>query len=464
MKKIGSIVAALVLSSSAWGATLSLYRDGAVYRFTPKEGFVGFVGKGAEARCGERVAALVQSSDCPESSRLCREWQAIEGLHTRADTARSSAWALKALLSRVRLDRLDAADLVRQSAAVGEKLSSLKEQERRLRAERERRKSRFLTYAPVFTPVFVQGCEGEIELRLPRGAIDFRVAYEADVSALPTLAVTQYLTLRNRSGLDIEAERATFHFEPMRRTLRPIRFRPWVVRDATKSAPRILTRGVAPMVADAAAPAPEMAQIDVEGPRRYEVKGLKLPASAVGMRVTLRRWEQPAESEEVAYPWRDTRVYKTVTFKPRYAIDANDWRAVRGGRLLSTRVFGAYGPEGYRLFVDVDEEVTIRREHLVLKEKESFFGSKIHKKDGYRLELFNQSDKKKRIHIVERLPVAVRSDVEVKLLKVETKLPLRYERGEEGRLDLFVTLPPKSGGEVRVLFEVRYDKKKPVAY
>jgi putative AlgH/UPF0301 family transcriptional regulator len=118
----------------------------------------------------------------------------------------------------------------------------------------------------------------------------------------------------------------------------------------------------------------------------------------------------------------------------------------------------------YTLFVSVDEDLVVNREPMILKEKESFFGGTVHKKDGYVIHLVNQSDEKRKLKVIDRIPVAVRSDVKVKLLSVECDKPLKKRVLEKGKLEMEVTLPPRSHADVRVLFEVSYDKEKPVVY
>jgi len=76
----------------------------------------------------------------------------------------------------------------------------------------------------------------------------------------------------------------------------------------------------------------------------------------------------------------------------------------------------------------------------------------------------NQSDRRKELTIVERIPVAVRSDIEVKLLGVTSDKKISYKEGENGKLTIDLSLPAHSDASVEVLFEVTFDKEKPVIF
>jgi hypothetical protein len=445
-------------------ATLEVYQDGAVYRFEPKESFVGFVGKGAVAVCGSREGALVQTTDCPRAFRLCKEKERIEGMEEQADEAGASEEVLRQLLSQIQPAEIDAKRFIRESEAVGKRLAELSKRKKdlmkRIRSAKERFSKETTSWDPFGLP---PGCGGEVGLKLPAGWLTFGVFYEADVTERDKVAIAQKMEVTNRSGLDIKARKASFHYAPMRRDLRPVRFSPWLVRDNIVPVSRKVRSETRVLMMESA-PAPALSNVDVKSARHYTVSDLVLPSDGRKTTVTLREWDQEADYEERAYPYFDTRAYKTVRFKPSFPIDSDRWLIHEGGRLLTSRSRGAFIDGWYTLFFDVDEEMKIDRRRLYLKAKESFFGGTVKKRDGYRIDLFNDSGNTKKITLVDRIPVARRSDVEVELLEVASKLPMRYELKSQGRLEIYVTVPAHTGGSVEVLFEVSHDKKKPVSY
>ena len=465
MRRWWAMVLAGSMGFQAGAATLEVYRDGALYRFAPEKPFVGFVGEEARVVCKERESGLETLPQCPDDSRLCREKRRIETLEFEAREAEAAGETLKKVAGNVKPQRLDAKKLITESEAIGRRLAEL-----RTRLEERRKavriaKERFLQTATSWEAAALPAdCTTEAELRMPAGWITFEVFYDADVTDRGQIAITQNMGVTNRSGVDIRARKAAFHYAPMRRNLRPVRFSPWLVYDASVPKPRTLYRKGAPVVAMEAAPAAELSGAKVEASRHYVVRDLVLPSDGRRTTVALRRWSQEAEYGEVAYPYRDSRVYETVRFTPAHPIDAERWRIHEKGRLLSSRVTGAFVEGRYTLFLDVDEAVKVHRQRLYLKAKESFFGGTVKKRDGYRIELVNDSPKAKKITLVDRIPVARRSDVEVKLLKVSSALPLRYELKPQGRLEMHVTLPARGNGAVEVLFEVSHDKDKPVRY
>jgi len=466
MKRWGATVAAAVLlaATSVAASTLELYRDGAFYTFEPEKGFVGFVGKGAQARCEGESVALVRQTMCPPDDRLCRLATKIRKLEAQAAEAKASRQVIETLLDRADLKSLDAGKVVAFSDRLGKRMSALERQARRQEREAGFLREAFARQSSGPEAVWLaERCSRPVRLKMPAGWIGFDLYYRAEIAGPKRLKAAKMMKLVNRSGVDIEADRAVLTYANAHRALRPLRFRPWVIRDASK-APRVLYKRAMPMADTAAAPVARMEKVVTKAPRRYEATHLSLPSTGRPVRVTLSRFEVPVTREEMAYPWFDTRVFETLRFRPEAPVESDRWRIFEKGRLVSDRVTGAYVDGEYTLFWKVDEDVVLRRTRLVLKENESFFGGSIHKKDGYEIRLTNQSERSKKIVLIDRIPVAVRSDVTVKLLDVTSKLPMRYRLGKEGRLRVDVTLPPHASGAVRVLFEVSYDRKKPVVY
>ncbi len=466
MKKLvmGGILMAIVAGSSV-ASKLTLYRDGAVYEFHPKSGFLGFLPRGSEAYCGVEKRSLLISPDCPSQSRLCRLKEKIESYEGKAERADRSVETLRTLVNNTRSTTIDATQWIRTAEAVGQKMAALKRTAIRYKRLAALAKDRFNKQAPSWDGrLLSRDCSADVTLKLPKGSIRFSPMVRLDILDEKEAKIEERLRLINRSGLDIVADEVTLTYEPIHRYFHPILFAPWLVTDKPVVRVKSVARGTLMALDNQAVPVAEASAVEVKKARHYRLNALKLPSTGEPLDLDVRTWKQPIRSQEIVFPWRSLEVFKMLTFDPKQPIEQNRWQVLQHGKLLSDRVTGGWVDGRYCLFYGVDEDVVVQKTQAILKEKESFFGGRVKKPDGYTIRLINQSDATKNVTIVERIPVAVRSDVDVTLERVSSDRPMRYELGEKGRLTIHVTLPPKTRGKVEVRFRVAYDKKKPVVY
>jgi hypothetical protein len=208
---------------------------------------------------------------------------------------------------------------------------------------------------------------------------------------------------------------------------------------------------------------PTLAATRTVGYRDYAIGRVELPSTGEEVRGRTASYEAALRCEEISYPWRDSRVYVACRFTPKQPIEIDRWLLKKGRRIVSDSAYGEYDKGKYLLFVDRDDEVVIRRRRLVEKERSSgIFGGKIRKKDGYMLVLENKSDQQKTVKIVERIPRSTTEKIKVKLLKLEGAI--RESLDEDGKLVMQVVLAPREHKEVKVLFELSYDKDLKIRY
>ena len=465
MKHILPMVAVAGICLSLQAATFELYRDGAVYTYKPAGTFVGFVPKQSRAECGDRTLSIVSSTECPKESRLCREKATIERWSLDSAYAQRRMTYIDALMKRAEVKIADPKAVLAMAEKAAQNYATMQKRKEMADKEVKWRREAFSKQAPSLEPQHLaKACDGNVKLILPGRFISFDMLYIADISDEKKVGITQRIELRNRSGIDIEAERATLYYQPMNRYLRPIRFSPWIVHDRAVPKAGMMRKMAMPASSENLAADIAYAAVETENPRHYRIKELKLPSNGEKVDISVGSWRVDAEREERVYPYRDLRVYHVVRFQPNVPVETNRWRILESGKVVASNVSGEYRNGRYTLFVSVDEDVVVQREKMVLKEKESFFGGTVRKKDGYVIRLVNQSNETKRLKIVDRIPVAVRSDVEVKLLSVRCDQTIEKRLLEKGRLEMDVSMPPKSHAEVRVLFEVSYDKEKPIVY
>ncbi len=461
-----SLLVSVAAVVSLHASQFELYRDGALYTFKPSGSFVGFVPKESRAECRQESVSLVPMPECPAGVRLCEERERIERYALDSAEAQRQMHYIEVLMKRVKVE--EPKRVLELSEAAAARYAELQKRKRSDDMQVKWRKEAFLKQAASMDPLHLsRRCDDEVKLTIPGRFITFDMHYEADIAEKDAITIVQHLGLSNRSGIDITAREAMLYYRPMHSYLRPIRFQPWVLRDRSRPQVRTLQKGAVPMAADAV-PVPEEGAayegVQRQKARNYRIRGLKLPSSGERIDIALQKWRNGAERGEVVHPYRDRRVYRVVRFRPDRPIETNRWRIRSGEKVIATNVAGEFVDGRYTLFLSVDEDLVVERERMILKERESFFGGTLRKKDGYIVRVVNQSDEAKELSVVERIPVATRSDVEVKLLEVTSNRSMKYRLHEKGRLTIDLTVPPRAQAEVRVLFEVSFDKEKPVVF
>ena len=458
------LLAAASAAASLYASTLEVYRDAAIYRFTPSSTFIGFAPKKSGAECGDSALALTFVPECPNGLKLCSLRSEIEALRQNIDRSKRQMVYLDRLVEEAKPQ--SSKSLIELSEAAAARYSELLGRKRTDEALLKARKELFFKMAPSLEPLHLpKECGSELKLTLPGGFIGFDIGYEADIAEPKKIAVSKHLHLTNRSGVDIEADEALLYYRPLQRYLQPIRFQPWIIRDRNRPVVRTLQKMAAPMAADSASvEGVRYEKAQQKGARSYKIKSLELPSNGERVDMVMESWKNGATDMEVVYPYRDTNVYRVLKFRPKRPIEAHIWKIKEGKRGIASNVRGEYIDGYYTLFVSVDEDLVVRKKKPVFKEKESFFGGSIRKKDGYVVEVVNQSGKRKELTIIERIPVAVRSDIEVRLLGVTSDKKLSYKEGENGKLTIELSVPAHSDASVEVLFEVTFDKEKPVLF
>ncbi len=449
---------------SLYASTLEVYRDAAIYRFTPSSTFIGFAPKKSSAECGDAALALTFMPKCPKSVELCSLKSEIEALQLNIARSKQQMDYLDRLIEEARPQ--SSKSLLELSETAAANYSELMGRKRTDEALLKARKDLFFKMAPSLEPLHIsKECGSELKLTLPGGFIGFDIGYEADIAEPKKIAVSKHLHLTNRSGVDIKADEALLYYRPLQRYLQPIRFQPWIIRDRNRPEIRTLQKMAAPMAADTAlVEGIRYAKAQQKGARSYKITGLELPSNAERVDIVMESWKNGARALEEVYPYRDANVYRVLKFRPKHPIEAHIWKIKEGRKSIASNVRGEYIDGYYTLFVSVDEDLVVRKKKLILKEKESFFGGSIRKKDGYVVKVVNQSDRRKELTIIERIPVAIRSDIKVRLLGVTSDKKVSYKEGENGKLTIELSVPAHSDASVEVLFEVTFDKDKPVLF
>ncbi len=464
----------LLASSLSQASSLAIYQDSATYTFQPKESFIGFA-KGIEAKCKGSVIPLKASATCPSEDRLCQELTTLKETAQKLKATQSNMKVLNTIISLPQPTSFDASIWIETAKAIGAEQAKLSSEESTFKQELVLRSKDFKRQAPTQnTQNMEESCQEELELTLPYGQLSFSTFYEADITDRKRISVTQYLSVINKSGIDIQADDAMFFYRPSHRYIRPIHFSPWIVskyklrpaRDYAK-AKRAVAMEEKQMVSSLSmvavkAPVPVATYLNA---REYQIKDLSLPSTGLPINVKVTQWKAALECDIRVYPYKNATAFHTCTFAPKFQIDNNQWKVKEAQTTINDKGVGEYREGKYRLYTEVELDINMERKPIVKREKTTgIFGGTARKKDGFTLKITNKSDTPKTLTITERIPTSTTEEIKVKLLEVRSDKKVNYRLLKDGEIEMKLTLAAHENKNIEVLFEISYDKDLKVSY
>lgn len=471
MKLFHSFTALLISVSSMQASTLDVYQDKTFYTYTPKSNFVGFT-QGILATCDGSPMALVGMSKCPNEERLCKVLTRLKDSEQHLQDSVENSKVLEKLISLPEPTSFDADLAIASAKRIGEEQSRLLTQKKLLADEVNLQKRLFLKQAP--TKEALQSselCIEQMELSIPYGMVSFSTRYEADLKTENEVLITQYLSVTNRSGIDIEADKAMFYYRRADQPVNIIHFSPWIV---SKSLPQLKRevhlakayRSEAMQMDSAMVPALETAPVATyEDAREYQIKNLTLPSTGVPLDFPVLQWRTALSCDIRTYPYRRAQAFHLCSFKPKYQIERNIWKVKSSSEVINENAFGEYRDEKYQIYTKVEEDIKIVRKTMVQKERETgIFGGTARKKDGFSLILTNKSKKAKTVTIIERIPTSTTEEIKVKLVEIKSTKKINYSVLKEGKIEMKIALSENETRKIDVVFEISYDKDLKVKY
>ena len=477
MKLTASLNILLLSGGFSYASSLAVYQDNTFYNFTPQNNFIGF-SKNLKAKCEGTTISLSTMSSCPSDDRLCQLLTSLKHSEQKVQDVQENTKVLEQLISLPQPTTFDANVLIEAAKHLGEEQSRLLTQERLLDEEVQIKQREFQKQAPTKQVLgTVQTCNKEIELTIPYGYVSFSTEYEADIQKEKEVTVTQYLSITNRSGIDIEADTAMFYYRSAHQYVHPTHFRPWIVSKyeprptrvaKSKRAMEKKRRKDMAMMAEQRVARPMMASAPVasyEDAREYKIENLTLPSTGVPLNVQVLTWKAALSCEVRAYPYENTRAFHMCSFEPKYQIDSNRWKVKSSHEVINENAAGEYRDETYNLYTKVEEDIKIQRKPIVKKERETgIFGGTARKKDGFTLTLTNKSDKAKTLKLIERIPTSTTEEIKSKLLSINSKQKVNYKILKDGKIEMKIALAAHETKKIEVLFEISYDKDLKVSY
>ena len=229
MKFKRSLSILLLSGGFGYASSLSVYQDKTFYNFTPKNNDIGFA-KGVKAKCKGTAMPLSFISTCPSDDRLCQLLTSLKDTEQKVQVVQENTKVLAQLISLPQPTTFDANAWIESAKRRGEEQAKILSKKKLLEEEVQVKQRAFRKQAP--SKQYLQTdktCNKEMELTIPYGYVSFSTEYEAQIEDEKEITVTQYLSITNRSGIDIEAETAMFYYRSSNQYIHPIHFTPWIV-------------------------------------------------------------------------------------------------------------------------------------------------------------------------------------------------------------------------------------------
>ena len=466
----------LLSSSFTFASTLSVYQDKSLYSYTQKNTYLGMT-RNVSAKCEGKTLEIFSTLNCSQDERLCKIFTTVDDATYRVNTLKYNAETLEKLLTLAQPDKIDASSWIEAAERIAETKATLQRKEKIAVADLNMKRSLFNKQAPSLQALSsAEVCASPIELSLPYAYVSFSTSYEAVLKEDKEITVTQNLSILNRSGIDIQADEATFYHRPAKQYVSVIDFNPWIVSKVEAQAKRkVLYKQMAmsdtmmennmEMVSPAVPSPSRKVNASYIDAREYSIENLVLPSTGVPLDVEVFSWTVPMECNLKAYPYMNNNAFEVCGFTPKHQIESNTWKIESGKNIINDRGVGRYNKDKYELYTKKDEDIKIVRKPIVKNERETgIFGTTVHKKDGYVLILTNKSDKNKTLTLIDRIPTSSNEAIKVKLLSVLSKNKIDYKRNKEGKIEMSLHFAAKESKKIEIMFEIAYDKDLKVKY
>jgi len=472
MKLLNKLAFIVFSTTLSYSSSLMVYKDKSIYSYEPTTTYIGFA-KGIKAKCDGTSVSLQTMLKCDESNALCKESLYIKDMQKKLSTIQYNSETLDTMLTLAKPTKIDANSWIDSAREFSLEKSNLFYEAKSIRSELSLKQNEFKKKVSSLKALQSRVvCKGDFELSLPRNLLSFSIAYKASIEK-DQIEVTQYLNIVNRSGIDMEVDSATFYNRLAHQYIRPIHFTPWVAskyiavdnmmkrQSLSKSKSMLSAMPVRAMVFDE-----EVQNVATYvDAREYSVKNLKLPSTGVPLEVEVLSWSSEVTCKLKAYPYLSTDAFEVCSFKPKYQIEQNRWRVKSKNQVINENALGEYAGSSYNIYSKKDDDLKIKREKIVDKERETgFFGGTARKKDGFTVTVTNKSTRVKKLTLIERVPIANTDEIEVKLLSVKAKDRVDYRLLKNGKIEINLNLKSNESKKIEILFELVYDKKIKIRY
>ncbi len=437
-------------------STLNIYSNKSIYEYIPTDRYIGFASN-IDIKCEGKSIDTFNDTECEKNNNLCKEYKTISNLTKELAQERYRINTLNTITKGLNINTLNANSIIDTSKVLAKEYVSLKESIKTESLKLKNHQQKFKSMTTSAYPLYMESdCKRDFKITLPSSYVGAKFIQKATIDDKNLIKIERFISLYNRSGIDIIAKKANIHFQTYQTKTQIPHFSPWLLSARTNIIYRQSKRLA---IAPTAMPRIEthIGKALKKGFRDYSVSDLILPSDGKEYEHKIYTQSVPVVCEERAYTYLSPSVYNICSFKSSTPVEENSWEIItpKGNKIYTE---GRYEDGKYLLDTGIDESIKIRKNRLPSKDRKSgFFGSDIKKTDGYIITLANRTKESKSITLIDRIPYSKSDKIRVTLDSVsgaESKKVTKY-----GKLTLRVNLKPLENRTVKVVFSMRYDKK-----
>jgi len=459
MRKVIAISVLLKAISVVSASSIDIYLDKSIYRYFPSNDYIGFISN-SSITCGESQIETIYKSSCSIDNPLCIEYNKIDKISYQISKISYTIKSMDKILNGLNLQKANATLWIDTSKKIADEYASLQKKRKDMKEELVTLQKSFSRKATSKKALYLnENCKYELKIKIPSAYIKADYFQEADILDNNQIKLSKYLTLKNRSGIDIVAKSANIYFKNAYSYINIPKFKPLIVSIQDKKrvykSPRV--NRMMPMVAKSINRDIIYDSIKRDDFRTYKISNLILPSNGKLFKQKISEETLPTKCKNIAYSFISSQVYRVCSFKSSSSIEKSIWRVTEKGKILSEYAKGEYVDNHYVLYAGINNKINITRVNLPDKEKKSgFFGSEIRKRDGYILKITNRSQKSQIVEIIDRIPYSDSDKISVSLKSVEGVIS--YKMMKYGKIKMLIKIDATTNRDIKVLYELKYKK------
>ena len=277
--------------------------------------------------------------------------------------------------------------------------------------------------------------------------------------------VTRYIRFVNKSGVDIKGD-GYIVFGPYSPRMQIPHFTPQIIEKVPRRKVKAhfdsvnLASRQRAFSAEASAPT----RVNKGDGNIYHVTNLDVKSNGKEQQYKIRDNSVLITLRNVVYPYRTTKVYKEIRYRKQFDNKIATYN-IKLDNEIYKNVDVRYDNGDTVLFAGRNRNVIVHKNNNIkFNEEQGIFDREKVKKDGFKLNISNISNKKIFLNIHERIPTSSDEQIQVQDLHVTNKngtdlLDKNCKITEKGELICHIALPKHSNKEIKVAYQIVYDEE-----